>query len=125
MSKSDQGVIITIGLLILLHLSILTIGYFTAKFTWLAAVMNLAAGVSIILYWTIRQIQIEQHTIEGREIIVLLVEVLVISAALFYIVTNQKDNWLKVMQYIFFGIHLLALLLGLIFMLTFKMNKLI
>lgn len=103
MSKSDQGVIITTGLLILLHLSILTLGYFTAKVAWLAAVMNLAAAVSIILYRAIRQLQIEQHTIEFREIIILLVEVLVMSAAVFYIVTNQRGNWLKVMQYIFLG----------------------
>jgi hypothetical protein len=125
MSKPDQWVIITIGLLILLHLSILIIGHFTAKFTYLAAVLNAAAGVSIILYWTIRQLQIEQPSIEAREIIVLLFEVLVISAAVFYLVTSQKQNWLRVMQYTFFGIHLAALILGLFFMLTFKMNKLI
>jgi hypothetical protein len=106
-------------------LSILVIGYFTAKFTYLAAVLNAAAGISIILYWIIRQLQIEQHYFESREIIVLLFEVLVIAAAVFYIATSQKQNWLRVMQYIFFGIHLVTLLLGLIFMLTFKMKKLI
>jgi hypothetical protein len=124
MSKPDQWVIITIGLLILLHLSVLAIGYFTARFAYLSAVQNAAAGVSIILYWAIRQLQIEQHTIETRELIVLLFEVVVIAAAVFYIGTSQRDSWLRVMQYIFFGIHLLALVLGLIFMLTFKMNKL-
>jgi len=125
MGKTDQWVIITMGFLILLHLSVLAIGYFTANVAYLAAFTNLAAGVSIILYWVIRQIQIEQHIIETRELVVLLGEVLVLSAAAFYITTSQRDTWFKVLQYIFFGIHLFALSLGLIFMLTFKMNKLI
>jgi hypothetical protein len=125
MSKSDQWTIITIALLIILHLSILANGYFTTKLPYVASVLNLAAGTSIILYGVIRQIQIEQHTIELGEIIILLFEVSVIGDAVFYIVTTQKNNWLKVLQYITFGIHLLALILGLIFMLTFKMNRLI
>ena len=124
MGKSDQWVIITIALLILLHLSILAIGYFTTKLPYLASVLNLAAGISIILYWIIRQIQIEQHTIELREIIVLFFEVVVIGGAVFYMVATQKNNWLKIMQYLFFGMHLLVLIVGLIFMVTFKMNKL-
>jgi len=125
MSRSDQWVVITIVLLILLHLSIFAIGYFTARLSYLAAVLNLAAGVSIILYWAIRQLQIEQHIIEPREIIVLLFETVVGGAAVFFIVSNQRDSWLRIMQWLFFGIHLTALVLGLIFMLTFKMNKLI
>jgi hypothetical protein len=125
MSKSDQWVIIAISLLILLYLSILAIGYLTGRFSYLSAFLNAATGTSIILYWAIRQIQIEQHTIETREIIVLLFEVLMVAGAVFYVVGNQKHNWLRVMQGIFFGIHLAALLLGLIFMFTFKINKLI
>lgn len=125
MSKSDQWVIIVIGLLILLYLSILIIGYFTGRFSYLSALLNAATGTSIVLYWAIRQLQIEQHIIETREIVVLLFEVLVIAGAVFYVAGNQKHNWLRVMQCIFFGIHLAVLLLGLIFMLTFKINKLI
>jgi len=121
MNKTDQWVIITIGFLILLHLSILVIGYFISRVAYLAAFMNVAAGASIILYWVVRQIQIEQHTLETRELVVLVGEVLVISAAAFYIF-NQSSHSLKILQYIFFGIHLLVLIGGLIFMLTFKMK---
>ncbi|MEI9943627.1 MAG: hypothetical protein WDN26_05345 [Chitinophagaceae bacterium] len=125
MSKPDQWVITTIVLLILLHLSILAIGYFTAKFTYLAAFLNIAFGASVILYWVVRQTQIKQHHIEGREIIVLLAEVLVIATAVFYLATHQKSNGIKIMQGVFFGIHLAVLILALVFMLTFKMNRLI
>jgi hypothetical protein len=125
MGKSDQWVLITVGFLILLHVSILAIGYFAGKLAYLAAIVNLAAGVSIILYWAIRQMQIEQHTVQTREMVVLLGEVLVISFAAFYIFSNQSGNWLKIVEYTFFGIHLFVLILGLIFMLTFKINRLI
>jgi hypothetical protein len=125
MSKSDQWVIIAICVLILLYLSILVIGNFTGRFSYLSAFLNAVAGTSIILYWAIKQIQIDQHIIETRELIVLFFEVLIVAGAVYYVVGNQKYNWLRVMQCIFFGIHLAALLLGLIFVLTFKINKLI
>jgi hypothetical protein len=124
MSKSDQWVIIAICVLILLYLSTLVIGNLTGRFSYLSAFLNAFTGASIILYWTIKQIQIEQHIIETREIIVLLFEVLMVGAAVYYVAGNQRHNWLRVMQCIFFGIHLAALLLGLIFMFTFKINKL-
>ncbi len=124
MIKSDQWVIITISFLILLHLSIFAIGYFTGKFAYLAAFLNIAAGASIILYWATKQIQIVQHSIETREMVVLLFEVAVIGSAVFYIGIDHKHYWLKIMQHLVFGIHLTVLLLGLVFMLTFKLNKL-
>lgn len=123
MSKPDQWVIIIIGILILLHLSVLAIGYFTARFSWLAALLNTAVAVSVILYWVIKQIQVEQHTIELREMIVLLFEAGVIAAAVYYLAA-AKPGWAGVSQVIVWGIHLAVLILGLIFMLSFKMNKL-
>jgi len=125
MSKSDQWVIIIISVLILLYLSILVIGYLTGRFSYLSSFLNAATGASIVIYWVIKQIQIEQHFIDTREIVVLLFEALVVTGAVFYIGSNQKYNWLRVMQSIFFGIHLTVLLLGIIFMFTFKINKLI
>ena len=125
MSKSYQWVIIAICVLIFLYLSILVIGNLTGRFSYLSAFLNAVTGTSIILYWAIKQIQIDQHIIETRELIVLFFEVLIVAGAVYYVVGNQKYNWLRVMQWIFFGIHLTALLLGLIFMFTFKINKLI
>ena len=125
MSKSDQWVIIAICVLILLYLSILVIGNLTGRFSYLSAFLNAVTGTSIILYWAIKQIQIDQHIIETRELIVLFFEVMIVAGDVYYVVGHQKYNWLRVMQCIFFGIHLAALLLGLIFMFTFKINKLI
>ncbi|MFZ1678989.1 MAG: hypothetical protein WBP41_14765 [Saprospiraceae bacterium] len=124
MSKSDQWVnIILIGTIIL-YLSIWAIGYKAHKFAYLASIVNIVSGAAILLYWVIRQIQITQHIFELREILVLLFEVVVIACGIFYILSSQRGGGLKILQYLFFGIHLTVLVLGLIFMITFKMNRL-
>ena len=125
MIKSDQSVVIIMGLLILLYLSVWVVGYFTGKLFYFMSILNLASAAAIILYWTVRQLKIQQHTIELREIVVLGAELTVIACAVYVIAAGNKFNWLKVVQYIFFTIHFLLLLLALIFMLTFKMNRLI
>ena len=124
MVKTDQFVIITIVLLILVHLSIITIGFFTHKFAFMAACLNIAAGASVILYWVIRQLQVEQHYYDIREIMMLLFEVVVIVLAFMYILSTQKSQGLKVMISIFFSIHLIVLILALVFMSSFKMTRL-
>ena len=124
-SKSDQAVVIIMLLLIFFYLAVWAIGYFTGKLFYLTSVLNLASATAIILYWTVRQLKFHQHTIELREILVLSAELLVIACAIRAIATGNKFNWLKVVQYIVFAIHFLLLLLGLIFLLTFKLNRLI
>jgi hypothetical protein len=124
MNKTDQWVLIIIVAVIFLHLSVWVIGYRMNKLHLLTAVINLLAGASIIIYWGVRQLKVTHHYIETREIIVLGFEIIVIACAVYAIVTGQKSNLLKVMQYVFFGIHLTVLIAALIFFLTFKMNKL-
>jgi hypothetical protein len=124
MSRSDQWVNIAIVLCILVYLSILIFGYFTHKFAFLAAILNVATGASIIFYWVIRQLQIQQHYFDNREIMILLFEVVVIVIAAKYIFSIQKSQGFKVMQSVIYGIHFLMLILGLVFMLTFKITKL-
>lgn len=125
MSKSDQWIIITVVVFILIHLSIWVVGFLTNKLSYLTADLNLVAGLSIIVYGVQKQLRIEQHYVELREIIVLCFELLVIGCTVYSFISRQWDNGIRIAQYIFFGIHLAALLLVLIFMLTFKMNRLI
>lgn len=125
MSKSDQWINITVVVFILIHLTIWIVGFLTNKLSYLTASLNLVAGMSIIVYWVQKQLRIEQHYIEFREIIVLCFELLVIGCTVYSFITRQWDNGIRIAQYIFFGIHLAVLLLFLIFTLTFKMNRLI
>ena len=124
MNKSDQWVNLVIVIFILIYLAVLIIGNFTHKFASLAAMLNMATGASVILYWVIRQLQIQQHYFDNREIMLLFFEAMVIILAAMYIFSVQKNHGVKVMQSIFFGIHFIVLVAGLLFMLTFKMTKL-
>ncbi|MDN3657925.1 hypothetical protein QWZ08_19890 [Ferruginibacter paludis] len=124
MSKSDQWVIITVVAILLLHIVVWIIGYRTNKLILFTAAVNLLSGASIIIYWSVRQLMVTQHYIETREVIVLAFEIVVIACAVYTIVAGQKSNLLKVSQYAFFGIHVTVLIAAFIFLLTFKMNKL-
>ncbi|MBK9985173.1 MAG: hypothetical protein IPP15_22915 [Saprospiraceae bacterium] len=125
MSKSDQYVNILIIGTIILYLAIGVIGYKGQKFAYLASIVNIITGGAILLYWSLRQIQITQHIFELREILVLLFEVVVIACGVFYILSSERGGGLKIVQYLFYGIHLIVFVLGLIFMMTFKITRLI
>jgi len=124
MNKSDQWVNVMLAILILIHVSILIIGLVIHKLPVLIPLLNIAVAFSIIIYWIQKQLRIEQHFNDMREMIVLGMEVIVIATAVYFINTLHRDQWLKVMQYVIFGIHLTCLLLFLIFMVTFKMKRL-
>ncbi|CAN5446564.1 hypothetical protein BH11BAC3_BH11BAC3_47680 [soil metagenome] len=125
MGKSDQWVIITLAISIVLHLSVCTIGYFAGRQSYWMSFLNLLFGSTLIVYWGMRELKIVQHYIELREIGVLSFEILVITGAVYFIVTGSKANWISVLQKVFFLIHLIVLIAGLIFMYIFKMNKMI
>jgi hypothetical protein len=124
MSKADQWVVIIMLLLVLLYLSVWAMGYFTHKLPHFISTLNIAAALAVVGYWAIRQLQVQQHYFELREMIVLGIEVLILVAAIYAIASDNKYKWITTMQYVVFGIHLLLLLLGLVFMFTFKINKL-
>ncbi|MEO6720246.1 MAG: hypothetical protein ABIN67_07755 [Ferruginibacter sp.] len=124
-SKSNQWLTVVIVLIILLLLFICAVGYFTNKLLLFTSISNLTVGLSIIVYWAVRQTQIKQHSNELREMIVLGAEAAITSCALYWLVTNNLVNIVRVVQYTLFGIHLCLAILALIFALTFKMNKMI
>ena len=124
MSKSDQWVNIILVMLMLLYLSVWVFGYYSNKLSVAITCLNFIAALSIVAYWVVRQMKITQHFIEPREIIVLGFEVLIICCALYAIINGYRNSAIKIMQYVCFGIHGLLLILSLIFMLTFKINKL-
>ena len=125
MSKADQYVFFVFILLIVIHLAIGIAGIITGRFLFLLTVLNLAAGLSIIIYWLQKQLRIQQHIFEQREFVVLNLELIAIGCAIAFFLTNRYAVFFKAVQYSFFTIHLLILIAGLVFMLTFKMNKLI
>ena len=124
MSKSDQGVVIIMLLLILLYLAVWAIGYFTHKLPCFISVLNIATAFALVGYWAIRQLQIQQHYFDVREMILLGIEIIVCIAAIYSIASVNKYKWIIIIQYAVSGFHLLVLVMAVVFMFTFKMNKL-
>lgn len=124
MSKSDQWISIFIVFLILIHLSVLIVSMVYHKISWMP-VLNLLAALAVILYWVQKQISISHQRLYSSELAALGFEVAVITFAVYSILNKQSVNWLTVLQKTVFGIHLSVLVLFLIFMLTFKINRLI
>jgi hypothetical protein len=124
MSRSDQWANILLELLVILYFSILIIGLIIRKLPVLIPLLNIAVALLIIVYWIQKQLRIDQHFIETRELVVLGIETLIIATATYFINTAHRYYWLKIIQYWVFGIHLALLLLFIVFMLTFKMNRL-
>ena len=124
MGKSDQGVVIIMLLLVLLYLAIWAMGYFTQKLPLFIATLNIVAAIAVVGYWVIRQLQIEQHYFDVREMIVLGIEIIICIAAIYLIASGNKYKWIIILQYGVFGLHLLALVIAVIFMFTFKITKL-
>lgn len=125
MSKPDQWVNVLLAIIIVMHISILIIGIVIHKLPVLIPLLNIAVALWVIIYRIQKQLRMQEYFIDMQEMTMLATEVVVIITGVYFISTAYKDQWLKVLQYIIFGIHLVLLLLLLVFMFTFKIKRLI
>lgn len=123
--KTDQWVVLLCILLIVIHVAALISGLVTHRLSQYVVLLNMFSGSMILMYWIIKQLQISQHYFELREFVVLGLEVLVVCCAVYVVATKQWTHGLRILQYILFGVHLSALIFLMVFMLTFKMKRLI
>ena len=124
MNKADQWVNIVLWVCILAHVIVLIVGWTSNRLSFLSAWINLIIALSILLYWVQKQLRIEYHIFELREWIVLGTEVVVAATSMYLIITKQWAGGVRILAHIFFGLHLLVLILMAVFALTFKMNRL-
>ena len=124
MGNSDKQVILIISLLIVAYILTWITGFMKHQLAYCFSFVNAATALGLIVYWAQKQFRITQPIFEGREIAVLCLEGLVAGIAVYYILVRPGVQWVKVVQYVVFGLHFTALVLFLVFMLTFKMNKL-
>jgi hypothetical protein len=125
MNKTDQWVISILIGLILLFLAVLIIGYKTPQLAFLIPLVNLLSGLSLLIYWIQKQIRITQHILDLREISVLGFEMMMLGCTIYALMGKAEYTWLRFLQYIFWTIHFMCLLAFLVFMLIFKIKKLI
>ena len=124
MSKADQWVVIVVLAVLMIHVLVLIAGLVTNRLSYFAGIVNLIMGMSVLIYWVQKQLRIEYHIFEMREWMALLFEAAVAGISIYSIFAAQWTTGFRVLQYIFFGVHSLILILLLIFMLTFKMDRL-
>jgi hypothetical protein len=101
MSNPDKVVIIIMLLLITIHLGVAVAGFITGRLLFLMTLLNLIAGLSIIIYWIQKQLRISQHIFEGREVLGLILELIVVGCGMYVLSKNHAVNFFKVLQYIF------------------------
>jgi len=125
MVTSNQITNTLLIVLIIIHFSVLTVGIKTNRSGFYLSMLNLVAGLSVLIYWIQKQLRITQHLFGTTEILALGFEIIIIASAIYFLFSKKAGNWVVILQYVFFGIHLLALVLLFVFMLTFKMKRLI
>jgi len=124
MSRADQWVSVALWAFLLIHIVVLIVGLATHRIAFLACLLNLTVGLSILLYWVQEQWRIEYHIFEMREWMALAFEVIVVGSSVNMLVTKQWSGGLRIFLYIFFGIHLLAFLAMVVFAMMFKLKRL-
>lgn len=124
MSTTDQFIVAIILFLMLVHLAVGIAGYVTGRLLLWVTLLNLLSASAIIIYWIQKQLTITQHIVEGRETLVIGLELTLVFCAIYLFFSGRSVPFARLLQYLFFGAHLLFLILGLFFMLSFKMNRL-
>ncbi len=125
MSITDKWITIIVVAIIAIYTGVLIAGLAAHKLLSLISLVNLVTAMGILVYWLLHQIRISQHVIDLPEIVVLCIEAGVITCAALALKGGQYEGLLKIVQYLVFGIHLSALICFLLFMLFFKMNRMV
>lgn len=125
MSISDYWIKLALIFGILVYLGTFIAGLVTHKLAQYIFIVNTLSGLAVFIYWGQKQLRITQHIFEEREMIFLGFELIVVTAAVYSLLSSPVSHWLKIVQYIFFAMHSICLLLLLAFFLFFKMNKLL
>ncbi|AYB29922.1 hypothetical protein [Chryseolinea soli] len=122
MSTADKQISAAVALVALIHAAILITALVSPG---LGAIvyLNLIVSVSLLLYWVQKQIRIQQHVVELREVVALAFETAVAGCSI-YALTGTPARWLWVTHVVISGVHFLAVLAFFIFMLTFRIKKL-
>lgn len=78
----------------------------------------------MFIFWVIDTMKIKQHQFQFRELFVLWLEACILIFALYSIIGFHNKTYVKIINHIGFWFHILATIGMLIFMSTFKINRL-
>ncbi|HEY5407028.1 MAG TPA: hypothetical protein VIJ92_08070 [Ginsengibacter sp.] len=125
MSIPDSWVTTILIFFILLHTVVLIGGLITHKLLIYVSFLNVVTALIVIIYWIQQQLRITQHIYEAREMIFLGLQTVILAVSIYSIVSHFYINhWVRIIQYLLFSIQFISLLLLLLVMLFFKMDRL-
>ena len=124
MSNKDHWIVAAVIGFILIYGMVFITGYLNGRLVLFTAITNIITGLAILIYWVQKAIRVQRLIIETREIIVIAAELLVTAVGIVVVLNAFNIKWLRFFNYLVFGVHLLVLLLFLLFMLTFKIKRL-
>lgn len=121
---NDTTVTVAIVIVLICHVVSIAIGYKMEKTTLFISYLNAIVVIGILIFWVNKNLNIQQHHFEFRESAALCLEACILVFALYSIIGFHNNAFVKVINYVGFGLHLLATIGMLIFMSVFKMDKL-
>ncbi|MCK0157901.1 hypothetical protein MWU65_11960 [Cellulophaga sp. F20128] len=124
MVLNDLTVSTILIVVLICHLATLIVGYKKQRTSVFISYLNAVMGVGLIVFWAIDGLTVKPHTLEVSELVVLGLEVCIILFALYTIFSRHTKTYIKAINYIGFGMHVLATSGMLYFLTTFKLDKL-
>jgi hypothetical protein len=124
MSISNRLAITILVSLIIIQIATGVVGSILDETLRAVTFINAFFSIAILIYRIQHEMRITQHSKDAREITFLCFEVFVAAISIYTTVFVVTNAWVTGIQYIIYFCHLTALILLLIFMLTFKIKKL-
>ena len=121
---TDTSVIIALVIILICHLAAISIGHKTKKIALSIAYVNAVFVIGMLIFWVVDTVNIKTHHFETREWFVLGFEVCVLLCAISSITKFYNKTFVKILNYIGFWFHVLALVGMLVFMWWFKLERL-
>lgn len=121
-----NDIVVSIIMIIILscHLAVLIIGYKTRKITLKISYLNALFVIGIFIFWAINSLNKKQYNFEMNELFVICLEACFLIFALYSIIGFHNKTYVKVINSIGFGIHLLATTGMLYYISIFKFDRL-
>jgi len=123
-TNTDQFIKLLLGICIIIHFAVFILAFTSKRFLQFAALLNGIMAFCISFYWINRQVRYGQIDFPSKEFLLVIVEVALLLVCIYTLIRHADYQWIRVIQYIFFGFHLIGVIFFSCFMLFFKMNRL-
>ena len=112
---TDTHVIITLVIILICHLTVISIGYKIKKTALSIAYVNAVFVIGMLIFWAVDAVSVKTYHFEFRALFVIGLQVCVLLFAIFSITKLYNKTFVNVINYIAFWLHVLGLVGMLVF----------